>query len=135
MSTKVFVNLPVKDLNKTKIAKEAKIDYDEEHDILYLYSGEKAKDSIEIDKFVIDISADNRIVGVEIFDASVLLSKMSGFGINKENLSDVRGAKMQSYQSKELFYVLVFLTLKVDGVEREINLQVPAPTAVMVKTR
>ena len=117
------------------MAKEAKIDYDEEHDILYLYSGEKAKDSIEIDKFVIDISADNRIVGVEIFDASVLLSKMSGFGINKENLSDVRGAKMQSYQSKELFYVLVFLTLKVDGVEREINLQVPAPTAVMVKTR
>jgi hypothetical protein len=33
-----------------------------------------------------------------------------------------------------LFYILIFLALKVEGKEKEINLQVPAPTAVMVKT-
>jgi uncharacterized protein YuzE len=116
------------------MAKKAKINYDEENDILYVYSGEKAKDSLEIDNFVLDISPDNRIVGVEIFDAINYLSKVSGLKISKESLSNISDVRMQFYQRKELFYVLIFLALKVEGKEKEINLQVPAPTAVMVKT-
>lgn len=117
------------------MVKEAKIDYDEEYDILYVYSGEKAKDSLEIDNFVIDISADNKVVGVEIFDASNILSKLSGFDIKRENLSNILNARMQFYQSKELFYVLVFLILKIGEEEKEISLQVPTPSAVMVGTK
>jgi uncharacterized protein YuzE len=113
------------------MAKEAKVDYDEENDILYVYSGEKAKDSLEIDNFVLDISADNKVVAVEIFDASVFASKLSGIEIDKEILSTVKKAMMSFYQSKELFYVFIILPIKIKGVEREINLQVPAPVAVM----
>jgi len=117
------------------MAKEAKIDYDEENDILYVYSGEKAKDSLEIDKFVLDISADNKVVGVEIFDAINIVSKLSGFEINKEILSNIASARMQFYQSKELFYVLIFLIVQIKDNKQEINIQVPAPSAVMVGTR
>lgn len=115
------------------MVKEAKVDYDEENDILYVYSGEKAKDSLEIDKFVLDISADNKVVGVEIFDAINLVSKLSGFKMEKESLSNIASARMQFYQSKELFYVLIFLIARVMGKKQEINIQVPAPSAVMVK--
>lgn len=115
------------------MAKEAKVDYDEENDILYVYSGEKAKDSLEIDKFVLDISADNKVVGVEVFDAIDLVSKLSGLKMSKESLSNVISAKMQFYQSKELFYVLVFLVVQIMGKEQEISIQVPAPSAVMVR--
>jgi uncharacterized protein YuzE len=114
------------------MAKEAKVDYDEENDILYVYSGEKAKDSLEIDNFVLDISADNKVVAVEIFNASVFISKLSGIKISKEILSTVKKAMMSFYSSKELFYVFIIIPIKIDGIEREINLQVPAPTAVMV---
>jgi uncharacterized protein YuzE len=116
------------------MAKEAKVDYDEENDILYVYIGEKAKDSLEIDNFVLDISADNKVVGVEIFNASVFIRKLSGSKISKEILSTVKKAMISFYSGKEFFYVFIILPIKINGIEKEINLQVPAPAAVMVET-
>jgi uncharacterized protein YuzE len=116
------------------MAKEAKVDYDEENDILYVYSGEKAKDSLEIDNFVLDISADNKVVAVEIFNASVFISKLSGIKISKKILSTIKNAVMSFYSSKELFYVFIILPIKINRIERKINLQIPAPTSVMVET-
>jgi len=116
------------------MAKELKVDYDEESDILYVYTGEKAKDSLEIDDFVLDFSEDNKVVAVEIFDASILISKFSGIEISKKILSLVKSAKMSIHQGKELFYVVIFLPIKVGDKEREIPLQVPAPTAVMTES-
>jgi uncharacterized protein YuzE len=115
------------------MAKEAKVDYDEENDVLYVYSGEKAKDSLEIDNFVVDISADNKVVAVEIFNASVFASRLSGIEISKESLAEVKNATMNIYQSKELFYVVIMLFMKINGKEREVNLQVPAPVAAMAQ--
>jgi len=115
------------------MVKEAKIDYDEENDVLYVYSGEKVKDSLEIDNFVLDFSADNKVVGVEIFDASSFLSKLNNLEVKKENLSNIIRARMQFYQSKELFFVLIFIAYNLEGKEREISVQVPAPTPVLVE--
>jgi len=115
------------------MAKEAKVDYDEENDILYVYSGEKAKDSLEIDNFVLDISADNKVVAVEIFNASIFVSKLSGIDISKANLMAIKSARMNVYQSKELFYVVIFLPMKLRGEEIEVSLQVPAPTVIMAQ--
>jgi uncharacterized protein YuzE len=115
------------------MVKEAKVDYDGENDILYVYSGEKAKDSLEIDNFVLDISVDNKVVAVEIFNASVFISKLSGIKISKEILSTIKNAVMSFHSGKELFYVFIILPIKIDGKEKEINLQVPAPAAVMVE--
>ena len=52
------------------------VDYDSTHDILYLYKkGEKAKFSIEVKNFVIDVADNNKIVGLDIFNASKILDK------------------------------------------------------------
>ncbi len=58
------------------MARKAKIDYDKKNDLLYIYTGEAAKDSIELDNFVYDISHSGNIIGIEIFNASKFLSKL-----------------------------------------------------------
>ncbi len=109
------------------MVKEAKVDYDGENDILWVYTGEKIKDSLEIDNFVIDFSFDNKVVGVEIFNASKLLSKLTLTKIRKSMLSKIVKATLSFYQSKELFYIVVGLILMVNKKIREIPIQIPAP--------
>lgn len=109
------------------MVREAKIDYDKENDILWVYSGEKVKDSLEIDNFVIDFSFDNKVVGVEISNASEVLSKLALVKVSKNVLSKIIQASLSFYQGKELFYVVVGLILMIDNKRKEIPIQVPAP--------
>lgn len=41
------------------------VSYDYDNDILYVNKGEKVKDSLQIDNFVIDFSFNNRVVGMK----------------------------------------------------------------------
>jgi len=109
------------------MAKNAKVNYDYENDILYVYVGNRAKDILEIDNFVIDFSHENKVVGVEIFNASKLISKLALNKINKGMLSKIKVASLSFYQSKELFYIVVGIVLMIDNKLREIPIQVPAP--------
>jgi uncharacterized protein YuzE len=109
------------------MVRKAKINYDEENDILWVHSGEKIKDSLEVDNFVIDFSNDDRVVGVEVFKASEIISNLVLSKINKEMLSNIKEASLSFYQSKELFYVIIGLVLMIDNKLREIPIQVPAP--------
>src|SRR3989344_4654028 len=107
------------------MAKEAKVDYDQENDVLYVYSGEKAKDSLEIDEFVLDISSDNKIVGVEIFDAVKLLSSLLNVKLSKQALEHISNVRMMPFQSKELLYVLLFFSISIGSKRQEVNISVP----------
>ena len=109
------------------MAKKARVDYDEENDILWVYSGEKVKDSLEVDSFVIDFSHDDKVVGVEIINASEVISSLAIIIIIKEGLANTKEASLSFYQSRELFYVVVGLIMTVNGKTREIPIQVPAP--------
>ena len=109
------------------MARKAKINYDEENDILWVYTGEKVKDSLEVDKFVIDFSHEDKVVGVEIFSASEVISNLVLNKITKEILSNIKEASLSFYQSKELFYVVIGLVLQIDNELREVPIQVPAP--------
>ena len=109
------------------MVKNAKINYDYKNDILYVFFGERAKDSLEIDNFVIDFSSENKVVGVEIFNASEVISKLALNKISKEILSNIKEASISFYQSKELFYIVVGLVLMIENKLREIPIQVPAP--------
>ncbi len=113
------------------MARKAKVDYDRENDILYVYSGESVKDSLEIDNFVLDFSSENKIVGVEIFDASDILSGLSLMKISKRMLSEIEDATISFKQSKDLFFVVLGLMLGVELEKREIPIQVPAPAAAV----
>lgn len=109
------------------MVRKAKVDYDEENDILWVHTGEKIRDSLEVDSFVIDFSYDDKIVGVEIFDASKIISNLVLSKISKEMLSDIKEASISFYQSREILYVVVGLVLMVDNKLKEIPIQVPAP--------
>jgi len=109
------------------MARKAKVDYDHENDILWVYSGEKIKDSLEVDNFIIDFSFDDKVVGIEILDASEIISNLVLSKISKEMLSNIKEASLSFYQSKELFYIVVGLVLMVGNKLKEIPIQVPAP--------
>ena len=109
---------------------DAKIDFDYENDILYLYTGEKVKDSLQIENFVIDFSQDNKIVAIEILDASKILSELSQVDVTKDALSKIESAGMSVYRGKELIYVLLAIRLSINQESMDIRIPVPAPAAV-----
>lgn len=112
------------------MVKDAKIDFDYENDILYLYTGEKVKDSLQIENFVIDFSQDNKIVAIEILDASKILSELSQVDVTKDALSKIESAGMSVYRGKELIYVLLAIRLSINQESVDIRIPVPAPAAV-----
>lgn len=112
------------------MAKKMKIDYDFGNDILFLYSGEKAKDSLQIDEFVIDFSSENKIVALEIFDASKVLSRLSDADVTKDALSKMEEASMSIYQGKDLIYITLSLHLLINQEEVDLKIPVAAPAAV-----
>lgn len=111
------------------MAKQAKVSYDSENDILWVATGEKIKDSLEIDKFVLDISPDNRVVGVEIMDASKIINKLVPAKVTKEMLGTIRTATLSFYPSKEVFFVTVSLSFQ--NRKDVIPIQISAPKAAM----
>lgn len=112
------------------MAKDAKIDYDYENDILYLISGENVKDSLQVENFVIDFSDDDKVVGVEVLDASRILSQLTQLDITKEALSKAASARISVYQGREIMYVLLFMCLPVNQESVDVRIPIPAPVAV-----
>ncbi len=112
------------------MVKDAKIDFDYENDILYLYTGEKVRDSLQIENFVIDFSQDNKIVAIEILDASKILSELSQTNLTKDALSKIESAGISVYHGKELIYVLLAIRLSINQTNVDIRIPVPAPAAV-----
>jgi uncharacterized protein YuzE len=116
------------------MAKKANVSYDKENDILYVYIGEKVGDSLEIGNFVIDFSHDNKVVGVEIFNASELLNKLY-LGvfhgkIPKKSLSGIKDAVISVHQTKELLYIVAVFRITVKNKTFDVPLSVPAPKSL-----
>jgi uncharacterized protein YuzE len=107
------------------MVKEAKVDYDEENDILYIYTGERARDSLEIDRFVIDFSPSNKIVGIEIFDAKKFIKEYLELGDEEFVFSE--HASISVIQSRELLLVKINLMIKLKGKKIEKLLPIALP--------
>lgn len=116
------------------MAKKASVDYDEENDILYFHTGEKIKDSLDFDQFVFDFSHDERIVGLEIMNASKLLKKL-GVSVSKSALAKVRDAVFSTIQQREFLYVKVLFAIRLRGktVQKEILAPAPIPQAIRAR--
>ncbi|MEK6952454.1 MAG: DUF2283 domain-containing protein [Nanoarchaeota archaeon] len=94
-----------------------KIDYDAENDIFFMSNGEKVKASIDIGDFVLDVSHNNLICGLEIMDAS------ENLGISKENLKYIQNIKMSvTYKTNYVYVLLVMIFKKHD---KEVNVPIP----------
>ncbi len=100
------------------MAKEIKaIDYDSENDIFSINNGEKVKASIDIGDFVLDVSHNNLICGIEVMDAS------ENLGISKEFLKNIKNIKMSVNYNTNNAYVLLIMTFKNKG--KEVNMPIP----------
>lgn len=110
------------------MARIAEVSYDEENDLLYVgYKGRKVKDSLEIDKFVIDFGVDGEMVGVEVFDASKVIKGLNQSNITKEMISNLHEAKIRIHKSQELVFFVIALYTGVKSKGQPIVLQVPKP--------
>ena len=108
-----------------------KVDYDSENDILWLYSGNKADDSLELDNFVIDFSKSS-VVGLEINKASEVLSRLTAKEITKEIVANVKEAILKTHVEKNLLFIVALI--KIPGIKGldVIPVQINAPRQVMV---
>jgi uncharacterized protein YuzE len=107
-----------------------KIDYDEENDILWLHQNKKVQDSLELGNYVVDFSK-NSILGLEIMDASLELSRLSSKQVSKDMLKNIQNAVLKVRSEKDLIFIVVLLKLD-DAKVREIPIQVNAPRQVMM---
>lgn len=106
------------------MGKAAKIDYDKEQDTLFAYTGEKVNDSLEVGDFIIDFDKQDKIVGLEILEASNVL-KMSD--IPKYYLGNLVNGRINVSQGRSSFYVQLTLEFMINRKleEKAIMLSVP----------
>ncbi len=93
------------------------IDYDFDNDILFISDGEKVKASLDIGDFVLDVSHNNLICGIEIMDAG------ENLGISKEILKNIKSMKMSVTYKTNHVYVLLMIVFKKDN--KEVNIPIP----------
>ena len=100
------------------MAKEIKtIDYDSKNDIFFINNGEKVKASIDIGDFILDVSHNNLICGIEVMDAS------ENLGISKDFLKSIRNIKMSVNYTTNHVYILLVMTFKNKG--KGVNMSIP----------
>ena len=106
-----------------------KSSYDKENDDLFLYlDGSKSKGSIELGNFVFDLDENQNIVGIQIFEASPVLSRLLS---NLVQLTIIKEIKIESNSFKNMRAVKINITTssgKSEGVIAlpDLNFQSPA---------
>jgi len=93
------------------------IDYDSENDIFFISNGDKVKASIDIGDFILDVSHNNLVCGIEIMDAS------ENLGVSKIILSNIQNIKMSVTYKTNHVYVLLVMTFKKE--DKEVNVPIP----------
>ncbi|MCK5022131.1 MAG: DUF2283 domain-containing protein [Candidatus Pacebacteria bacterium] len=113
---------------------QTKIDYDSENDILYFYPNEKSVDySIDYDDIILDVSG-NKIVGVEIMDASDKFANKSEEIENiKKAMISIKEAYMDIEYSPISIKVKIEFTSPIRNYKREgMLIQVPMKKELIV---
>lgn len=84
----------------------AKIDYDQEEDILFLSSERKIKSSIDIGDFIVDIDMKGFVAGIEILNASENLK------IPEDKLKELKKASMSVTYKPNYVYISLIMQFK-----------------------
>jgi uncharacterized protein YuzE len=99
------------------MAEKTLVDYDENNDDLFLKRGsDKYEASMEIGDFIVDFSKNDKIVGIEIINAS------KNFGVAKALLKSVKSASLAVTQRNQAMMVTAILVLEND---QEIRTAIP----------
>ncbi|MDE1869064.1 MAG: DUF2283 domain-containing protein [Candidatus Micrarchaeota archaeon] len=112
------------------MARFAKVEYDKEHDVLYVGYGKKVEDSLKVGDFVIDFSKGDEMVGVEVFDASKAVKDLNQAKISKDMLSKFTVAQITTSRMRELMFFVVALYISANNRSEKLLLQVPNVAAL-----
>jgi len=94
--------------------KEIVFDYDEENDILWIHRKEKIKGSIDVADFIVDISTDEKVIGLEIMNATDHLEEL-GIKNPKEVLKNISGAKLRAVYRQDGVVIYFSITSKLNA--------------------
>ena len=115
-------------------AKIAKASYDPEEDILYVRLGRPIKDSLQFGDFIVDFASDDRIVGLEIANASRnLLESLPASADPRKLLTTVRTARFATSEARGLVTIRVAFDISLGGMRYQPALHVPLPQAVLAR--
>jgi uncharacterized protein YuzE len=103
--------------------KETYFDYDSENDSLFVYRKAKIRGSIDIGYFVIDISSEGRVIGVEILNVSKVLKNL-GIGSPKEFMNNIKNAGFRAVYQPDSIIVYFMILSKVRQVTSSIAVPV-----------
>jgi len=103
-------------------------DYDYENDSLYIYfANKKARESFELDNFIIDVGEKGEIVGIEILDASEMLKKIWDYDISKEMLKKIKNVKMSIGYSRDLMIIKIILVVVIENKDVDVKMYLTMP--------
>jgi len=111
------------------------ISYDVENDILYFYPTERKVDfSVDYDDIILDISG-NKIVGVEIIDASDKFEiEGEDLGKIKQTLASIKEAYMNvKYKPNSIFVKVGFVSSVPENKKEGMLIQVPIKKEMMIE--
>ncbi len=110
------------------------IDYDFENDILYIYSGDSHADfSIDYDDIILDVSG-NKIIGVEILDASEKFAKdEKELEILKKAMDSIKEAYLKVDYKINSIRVRIGFVSSVSEAEQNLLIQVPIKRELMLE--
>ncbi len=109
---------------------ERKLSYDSEQDILYFNEGRIVQDSLEIGNMYIEFSADNKVAGVEVLNASEFISDFTGEEFSKETLGNILDAEIKVIRSGDFVVITLQFVAEKEGqkVKESIGVNVPSQT-------
>jgi uncharacterized protein YuzE len=111
-------------------AKEAKVSYDQEEDVLYVRLDRPISDSLQVGDFIVDFSKDNKIVGLEMLNASKLVSMPEGVDV-KKSLASVEKASFGVREVRDVVIIGVAMKVMWQKKEYRPSMQVPIPLKVI----
>lgn len=108
------------------------VKYREKDDILVINMGEKAQESIPRGGFVVDISSQGKVTGVEILDASQTLSELLDENpeIIRKILINMEEAEVVTTEVKGISFMVLRITSVENGQRKETKLPMEIPQPV-----
>ena len=105
--------------------------YGEKDDILYINMGEKVQESVPRGGFIIDLSSQGKVAGVEILNASNALSELLDEEPEaiQEVLENMEDADVVTKEIQGIAYMILRITSLKNGEKQEtkVPLEVPQP--------
>jgi uncharacterized protein YuzE len=98
-------------------------DYDQENDSLFAYKKAKIKGSIDIGYFIIDISTQGKVVGIEILDISKVLKNLGIFN-TKKFLDNIKKAGFRAVYQNDSIMIYFMISSKSKEVSSSIAIPV-----------